>query len=148
MFSSFFVGVLGVAITVMAIAAAVVTSFFCFTRAGTWPFWKLCDVEDPSLQDYEALLLRLLSVSLACLPITAVTTLMHDKHDSVNSSCLKLRNDSGHGVVHPSTNSRVPRLLYGEVVSPSGEEGVGWIERAVVQEGVDGEGEEGGEVGE
>ena len=65
--------------------------------------------------------------------------------DAVDGGALQLGGYGGDGVGDPGADARVAGLVDGEVVGAGGEEGLRGVEVAVVEEGVDGEGEEGGE---
>lgn len=96
------------------------------------PRRKGLDVKDPALQDGELLVGRG----------------VHDDGDATHSAVLELLGDGGDGVVDPGAEARVAGLVDGEVEGAGGEEGCGGVEGAVVEEGVEREGEEGCEGGE
>lgn len=73
---------------------------------------------------------------------------MDDEDDLLHGRARKLDLDGGHGVEDPFADLGVARLVDGEVVRPRGEKGCLRVEGAVVEEGVDGKREEGGEGGE
>lgn len=73
---------------------------------------------------------------------------MHDKDDAPGGAGVELVGNCGHGVVDPGADGRVAGLVDGEVEGAGGEEGCWWVEVAVVEQRVDGDGEERGEGGE
>jgi hypothetical protein len=67
---------------------------------------------------------------------------VHDEDDAPDGADVELVGDCGDGVVDPGADGWVAGLMYGEVEGAGGEEGRCGIEIAVVEEGVDGDGEE------
>ena len=94
------------------------------------PLWEPRNVKHPPLEDAER------------------AGRVDGQDDAVDGGALELCGDGGDGVGDPDADARVAGLADGEVVGAGGEEGLGGVEAAVVEEGVDGEGEEGGEGGE
>lgn len=70
---------------------------------------------------------------------------MHDERDAAGGTLANLRLGGGDGVAYPRADARVARLVDGEVVGARREEAGCWVEGAVVEQRVDGDGEEAGE---
>lgn len=94
------------------------------------PGWEALHVKDPSFTDFAA--------------VAAV----HDKDDAPGGAGVELVGDCGDGVVDPGADGGVAGLVHGEVEGAGGEERCWWVEVAVVEQRVDGDGEERGEGGE
>lgn len=73
---------------------------------------------------------------------------MHDKDDAPGGAGVELVGDCADGVVDPGADGRVAGLVHGEVEGAGGEEGCRRVEAAVVEQRVDGNGEERGEGGQ
>lgn len=73
---------------------------------------------------------------------------VHGHSDTPHGAFLQLHLDSGHGIVDPRAEARVARLAHGQVEGARGQEGRARVEAAVVEQRVQGEGEEGREGGE
>lgn len=63
----------------------------------------------------------------------------------MGGACADLVGGRGDGVADPCAEAGVAGLVDGEVVGACGEEAGGWVEGAVVEDGVCGDGEEVGE---
>lgn len=73
---------------------------------------------------------------------------MHDDGDARHGAARELDGQGVDGGADPRADGGVPGLVHGQVVGARGEEGGGRVEAPVVEEGVDGDEEEGGEGGE
>lgn len=73
---------------------------------------------------------------------------MHDDGDARDGARAETGRHGVDGVVDPCAEARVAGLADGEVEGAGGEEGLFGVEAAVVEEGVDGDCEEGCECGE
>lgn len=71
---------------------------------------------------------------------------MYDENNPLNGGGAQLGDHRGHGVRDPETYPGVSRLVDREVVCAGGEEGHLRVEGAVIEQGVEGEGEEGREA--
>lgn len=74
--------------------------------------------------------------------------LVHGEGNAAGGGGAELVGDGGDGVADPGADGRVAGLVDGQVVGAGEEECGGRVEAAVVEEGVDGDGEERGEGGD
>lgn len=68
---------------------------------------------------------------------------MNSEDDAADGAYAQLCGDGGDSVGYPGAETGMAGLMDGEIVCAGCEEGCGWVEGAVVEEGVDGDGEEG-----